>query len=304
MPPALLRYLVVSYALAALLGGGAGLIGQGPGTLGFVALAALMMWTPTVGAWAAQRAKGEALVEPLGLRPVLNRWLLIAVLAPLGLALLTTAFQLMMPGVSFNPDPASILSRVSGVMTPDQLAEATATLNQLPIHPYWLSLLQAVGAGLTVNALFAFGEEVGWRGFMFKALDGRGFWSVSLLTGVAWGFWHAPVILQGYNYPQHPLLGVPLFAVFCVLLSPLHTLVRERGGRAQGATERRLGLFAGLVQQVPCEPVGEQVEQLGVKLLRLGFGRGDELQVQVGLHGRPPGVRLFPKARRVPCQSE
>ncbi|MBK9643682.1 MAG: CPBP family intramembrane metalloprotease [Deltaproteobacteria bacterium] len=230
MPPALLRYLVVSYALAALLGGGAGLIGQGPGTLGFVALAALMMWTPTVGAWAAQRAKGEALVEPLGLRPVLNRWLLVAVLAPLGLALLTTAFQLLMPGVSFNPDPASILSRVSGVMTPDQLAEATATLNQLPIHPYWLSLLQAVGAGLTVNALFAFGEEIGWRGFMLKALDGRGFWSVSLLTGVAWGFWHAPVILQGYNYPQHPLLGVPLFAVFCVLLSPLHTLVRERGG--------------------------------------------------------------------------
>jgi membrane protease YdiL (CAAX protease family) len=154
----------------------------------------------------------------------------IAVVAPLGLALLTTGFQLLMPGVSFNPDPASILSRVSGVMAPEQLAEATAKLNELPIHPYWLSLLQAVGAGLTVNALFAFGEEVGWRGFMHKALHGRGFWSVSLLTGVAWGLWHAPVILQGYNYPQHPLLGVPLFAVFCVLLSPLHTLVRERGG--------------------------------------------------------------------------
>lgn len=230
MPPALLRYLVVAYALAALLGGGAALIGQGPGTLGFVALAALMMWSPTVGAWAAQRARGEGLVEPLGLRPVLNLWLLVAVLAPLGLALLTTGFQLLMPGVGFNPDPTSILGRVSGVMSPEQLAEATATLNALPIHPYWLSLLQAIGAGLTVNALFAFGEEVGWRGFMFKALAGRGFWSVSLLTGVAWGLWHAPVILQGYNYPQHPLLGVPLFAVFCVLLSPLHTLVRERGG--------------------------------------------------------------------------
>jgi membrane protease YdiL (CAAX protease family) len=230
MPPVLLRYLVVSYALAALLGGGAALIGQGPGTLGFVVLAALMMWTPTVGAWAAQRAKGEALVEPLGLRPVLNRWLLVAALAPIGMALLTTAFQLLMPGVHFNPDPAAILGRVSAVMSPEQLAEATAQLQALPIHPYWLSLLQAVGAGLTVNALFAFGEEVGWRGFMFRALHGRGFWSVSLWTGVAWGFWHAPVILQGYNYPQHPLLGVPLFAVFCVLLSPIHTLVRERGG--------------------------------------------------------------------------
>jgi membrane protease YdiL (CAAX protease family) len=132
--------------------------------------------------------------------------------------------------VHFNPDPAAILGRVSGVMSPEQLAEATAKLDALPIHPYWLSLLQAVGAGLTVNALFAFGEEVGWRGFMHKALHGRGFWSVSLWTGVAWGLWHAPVIVQGYNYPQHPLLGVPLFAVFCVLLSPLHTLVRERGG--------------------------------------------------------------------------
>lgn len=230
MPPALLRYLVVSYALAALLGGGAGLIGQGPGTLGFVALGALMMWTPAVGAWAAQRALGEGLVEPLGLRPVLNRWLLVALLAPIGLALLTTALQLLMPGVGFDPDPTNILSRVSDAMSPAQRDEAAATLRGLPVHPYWLSLLQALGAGLTVNAVFAFGEEVGWRGFMLRALAGRGFWSASLLTGVAWGLWHAPVILQGYNYPQHPLLGVPLFAALCALLSPLHTLVRERGG--------------------------------------------------------------------------
>ncbi|MCK6521398.1 CPBP family intramembrane metalloprotease [Myxococcota bacterium] len=230
MPPDMLRYLLVSYGLAALIGGGAGLIGQGPGTLGFVVLGAVMMWTPAVGAWAAQRARGEALVEPLALRPVLNRWLLVAALAPLGLAVLTTAFQLLMPGVRFNPDPANILGRVAGALTPEQLAEVGAKLSELPVHPYLLSLVQAVGAGVTVNALFAFGEEVGWRGYMARALAGRGFWSVSLLTGVAWGLWHAPVILQGYNYPQHPILGVPLFAVFCVLLSPLHTLARERGG--------------------------------------------------------------------------
>lgn len=38
---------------------------------------------------------------------------------------------------------------------------------------------------------------------------------------MAWGFWHAPLILQGHNYPQHPWAGVFMMTAMTVLLSPL-----------------------------------------------------------------------------------
>jgi hypothetical protein len=35
-----------------------------------------------------------------------------------------------------------------------------------------------------------------------------------LLLGVIWGAWHWPLILMGYNYPGHPLLGLLLMALY------------------------------------------------------------------------------------------
>jgi hypothetical protein len=38
---------------------------------------------------------------------------------------------------------------------------------------------------------------------------------------LVWGFWHAPLIVQGFNYPQHPWAGVFLMNVETLLLAPL-----------------------------------------------------------------------------------
>ncbi len=62
--------------------------------------------------------------------------------------------------------------------------------------------------------LLGFGEEYGWRGYLqtelFKLGRGRGV----LLLGVIWGAWHWPLILMGYNYPGHPVLGVVLMTLY------------------------------------------------------------------------------------------
>jgi hypothetical protein len=50
------------------------------------------------------------------------------------------------------------------------------------------------------------------------------------MTGVVWGIWHAPLIAMGHNYPNEPIAGPLLMVVFCVLLTPVLHLVRERGG--------------------------------------------------------------------------
>jgi len=53
-----------------------------------------------------------------------------------------------------------------------------------------------------------------------------GFWKSSVIIGVIWGIWHAPIILQGHNYPQHPVVGVLMMTIWCVLLAPIFSYVR------------------------------------------------------------------------------
>ncbi|MFH1484694.1 MAG: CPBP family intramembrane glutamic endopeptidase, partial [Chloroflexota bacterium] len=86
--------------------------------------------------------------------------------------------------------------------------------------------IQGLVAGVTINAVAGFGEELGWRGFLQKELGFLGFWKSSAVIGVIWGVWHAPIILQGHNYPQHPQVGVLMMIVFTLLLSPIFSYAR------------------------------------------------------------------------------
>jgi len=47
-----------------------------------------------------------------------------------------------------------------------------------------------------------------------------------LLIGIIWGIWHAPIILQGHNYPEHPKIGVFMMVIFTILLAPIFSYVR------------------------------------------------------------------------------
>ncbi len=60
------------------------------------------------------------------------------------------------------------------------------------------------------NTLFGLGEEIGWRGFLLPRLMPLGKWKAYAILGVIWGLWHAPLVLVGFNYPGHPLLGLLL----------------------------------------------------------------------------------------------
>ena len=81
-----------------------------------------------------------------------------------------------------------------------------------------MTVIQAFIAGITINALMAFGEEAGWRGWLQNALEPLGRLSQVLLIGVIWGLWHAPLIAAGYNFSdQIPgAVAVLLFTAFCI----------------------------------------------------------------------------------------
>jgi membrane protease YdiL (CAAX protease family) len=124
-----------------------------------------------------------------------------------------------------------LLERIASRTTPAQLAAVEQQLSRVPFAVLLLGLLvQALGAGATVNAAAALGEETGWRGYLYERLAGLGFWRASLATGALWGAWHVPLILQGHNFPQHPRTGAFLMVAWCTLLGPLLHHLREKTG--------------------------------------------------------------------------
>jgi uncharacterized protein len=73
---------------------------------------------------------------------------------------------------------------------------------------------QTVLLGPILGLVITFGEEYGWRGYLQSELFKLGRVRGVLLLGVIWGAWHAPIILMGHNYPDHPLLGVALMTFY------------------------------------------------------------------------------------------
>ncbi len=94
-----------------------------------------------------------------------------------------------------------------------------------------VGVFQGLLAGLTVNGLFSFGEEYGWRGVLADELRPLGTWRANLLTGVLWGLWHAPIIiLLGHNYGAEWGWGIPLMVAWTTPLSFVLSWVRVRSG--------------------------------------------------------------------------
>jgi membrane protease YdiL (CAAX protease family) len=189
---------------------------------GAIILGVVYMFIPMTVAIVIQKWLYKAPIKsPLRINFRLNRWFLLAWILPPVIALASIGVALPLPGVTFTTELDPVLERFQDVIPPDQMEQMKRQTESLPIHPFWLALVQGLIAGVSVNAVAAFGEEVGWRGLLQKELADLGFWKSSLIIGVAWGFWHAPLILQGHNYPQHPWAGVFMMAAMTVLLSPL-----------------------------------------------------------------------------------
>jgi membrane protease YdiL (CAAX protease family) len=79
---------------------------------------------------------------------------------------------------------------------------------------YTLAAIQSVLFGPFIGLVITFGEEFGWRGYLQTELFKVGRRRGVLLLGIIWGAWHWPIILMGFNYPGHPLLGVLLMTLY------------------------------------------------------------------------------------------
>ena len=92
---------------------------------------------------------------------------------------------------------------------------------------YVIALVGGLVAGVTINGLFAFGEEYGWRGFLMDELRPLGAMRANLLTGVMWGLFHAPIILMGFNFEPYRVPGIAMMVILCTPFSFLLWRARQ-----------------------------------------------------------------------------
>ena len=161
----------------------------------------------------------EPVLKRLGISFKINRWWWIGWLLVPVIAMLTLGVTLLMPGAQWTPDGEMVQQSLQN------MPEGIGVWGFISIM-----LLSGLFAGVTINAIFAFGEEIAWRGFLMKELKGKKFLPAVLWIGVIWGFWHAPLILNGHNYPQHPVAGVFMMVIVCVLLTTMLMYFRKKGG--------------------------------------------------------------------------
>lgn len=143
-----------------------------------------------------------------------------AVVIPFAALLLAVLISSLMPGARLHYGPEAIIA-FSGLEGAGADAIRAQFSSIPPVAAIAGTLVSGIMAGCTINAVAAFGEEYGWRYYLVHALQGQNFWKAALLIGLVWGIWHAPLVLLGHNYPQHPVAGVGMMCMFCFLLGIL-----------------------------------------------------------------------------------
>ena len=191
------------------------------------------MYMPTVALLIVKKVVYHEPVKPLGFSFKMNRWWAISILIPAVVAVLSIFVSSLEPGVTLGSGEQYLADQIANSsQSAEEAAEAEQFVHALGLSGFMLALLlfgSALIGGTTFNAVAAFGEEFGWRGFLQKEWTHMGFWKSSLVIGLIWGIWHFPLIYGGYNYPGEPVLGMIMMTIFTIVWSPIHASVTVMG---------------------------------------------------------------------------
>ena len=209
-----------------------------------------------------------------------NRGFLLAIFLPLALGGMALWVSTLLGETGFSLGLEEVIARL-----PEEQRPASGSGS-----PFWGAAAQSLLAGFSINAFFALGEELGWRGLLFNEWIKSGFWKLSLLTGLCWGLWWAPLVALGQHYPGYPLEGVALILAWAILASPLLTWVRILG-RSVAATALMRGLLVSVsgisvLPLVHASPLGSGMMGIaGLLVLALA-----DVLLLIGLKVKPLGL--------------
>jgi len=151
----------------------------------------LYSYTPMTVAFIMQKLVHKESIKPmLAFSFHFNKWFLIGWLFPLAFFWLSIGIGLIFPDTVYN--------------------------SAVPTGRLFIYLLEAMVAGLSLNALLALGSEIGWRGFLMQQLQKLHFFRKTLYIGLIWGIWLVPYVMDA---------AMNLFFVFKALLIILYAIL-------------------------------------------------------------------------------
>lgn len=189
--------------------------------------------------------------DAVGLR-FRGTWGRILLWAPLGLLLMlainaATAVLMVLRGVPGDLTGRTWAAEVSRSMAADGADLSTAAAVGI--------VVVATLIGTLLSVVPALGEEIGWRGWLWRELKPLGTWPAIVLGGTIWSLWHLPVTLIGHNYTgESRWAAVAMFIPACIALNYLFVAITQRAGGnpipsafAHATLNSTLGLCVGVV---------------------------------------------------------
>ncbi len=252
------------------------------GTLIATGFAIIYMFFPLLCAIIVQKyIYRKPVLRTYGVNANINKWFLVAWGLPVLLTFATIGVSLLLPGVSYSSEMVGLAEYLGDYLPEDVMTELPFS----PVVMFWLMLAQGLIAGPTINAIAAFGEEFGWRGFLLKETASAGFWKSAAFIGFIWGIWHAPLILMGHNYPGYEVAGVFMMTLWCILLSPIFSYVTIKANSVIAAAilHGSLNAVAGLAIM----PLKGSTPLLTGLMGLAGFAVLAVLNLVIFLYGKP-----------------
>lgn len=151
------------------------------------------------------------------------KYYLIGWLAPVVLILFGAAVYFLIFPSHFDGSMSTMISATKEQLTSlGQAVPSDAQLKTLLI----VQLVSSIFIAPVVNFIPCLGEELGWRGYLLpNLLEKNSPLKATLISGVIWGVWHAPMIAMGHNYGLAyifaPWGGILAMVIFCVAVGSL-----------------------------------------------------------------------------------
>jgi membrane protease YdiL (CAAX protease family) len=100
-----------------------------------------------------------------------------------------------------------------------------------PAQRFCEYLLVSLTLGGLWSCRLSAGEEIGWRGYMLTRLMDSGLQAPIWMSGVIWGLWHIPLILDGkYTAVPNSILSISVFVIDITALGYVFAWLRLSSG--------------------------------------------------------------------------
>jgi membrane protease YdiL (CAAX protease family) len=190
----------------------------------------VLMWIPGLVSVLFRVVFREGLAD-VGWRVGKARFWAWAYLGPLGLASLSVALAAFLGRVTVAPH-LSDQTMLDALFFKLSWPMRNAPMVGLLIQRFLAVALISIGPGF----FYAFGEELGWRGYLLPRLMRAGWPSPLLLSGIVWGVWHLPLfVFTGYAHGAL-VLSLLMFTLLTVLFGVFIGWLRLTSGSVFVAT--------------------------------------------------------------------